>query len=156
MNPTPTATYRVPSPFAACVDFKPNQLWQQKHRTWTFRSDLMAAGTPDKFQFEQLENFILKDLHGTYFTASIFDNCHALRLPIDPKEPGRRPKSGNLVLQINYSNVITIDNRVHLSWLTPQINPELFGILQRFSSTPADSPLSIAAREYRQTLNIQP
>ena len=111
MNTAPTATPKLPAPFAAVVHFKQNYLWQKKHSSWTFRSnDLSPEPSTLDQQYRFLEQFVLKELQGTYLTASVFDNCGLLRIPAYDQQA---QKSRNLIWQYEYMK-FKIDKRRYL------------------------------------------
>lgn len=114
MNTATTPTPKQLPPFAAVVHFRDSALFQQKHKSWTFRSDYVCPlNTPVHKQYEILENYILRTIKDTYETATIFDNCGKSHVFY-----GEERAKNNLVLQVNYGR-ITIDNRryLDLSWM---------------------------------------
>ena len=128
MNTTTDTPKKTLAPFAAKIEFKPNNLWQGIHQRWTFRSDyFVELNAPPKKQFFVLENFILKDLKGTYFQASIFDN--RLKNYSDPART-QFEKSNNLILQV-YNDFIKIDKRkdLDLSWMEPTFDTNFLNFL---------------------------
>src|SRR6185295_16276244 len=114
MNTATAPTTKKLPPFAAVVHFKDTSLYQQKHKSWTFRSDYICPiDTPVHKQYQYIENLILRDIKGSYSVASIFDNCGKSFVAY-----GEEKAKNNLVLQISYDR-ITVDNRkfLDLSWM---------------------------------------
>lgn len=147
---TATIPIRPPlAPFAAKIHFKPGQLWQKKHKEWTFRSDQFAANNaPAEQHFKALEKMIMKDFCDTFVVASIFDN----RL-----KPYSGPeKKNNLVFQICY-NKIWIDRRreLDLSFLDATFDKDfIIRMYESFSDACCYNPLDTAISQYKQTFNL--
>lgn len=155
MNTNPTATRKQLAPFAAVLHFKPDSLYQQKHKSWTFRSDWIAPiDTPIHKQFSYLEKFVLKEMQGTYETASIFNNCGLVITPYGSETP-----KDNLVLYVHRDR-ITIDRRsfIDTSFLQPSYDRDFLEYLaisfeeQKYFIDLQANALSDGAKAYKEAL----
>jgi len=155
MNTSPTTPKKQLPPFAAVVHFKHNCLYQQKHPSWTFRSDWVSPlNTPIHKQFLYLESHILKELKGQYITASIFNNCGQITIPYGEELP-----KNNLVLYIDHDQ-IKVDHRkyIDLSFLEHTYDKTFLEFLavsfeqQKYEIDLKASILSGYAKEYKENI----
>jgi hypothetical protein len=157
MNTSPDTTRKETPPFAAVLHFKRGHFYQQKHKSWTFRSDWVSPiHTPIHKQFTYLESFVLKEMKGTYLQASIFNNVGSY-LPYGEEVP-----KNNLVLYLENDRIL-IDRRhwIDTSFLYPTFDKSFLEYLacsfeeQKYFIDLQAERLPGYAKMYREALNIK-
>jgi len=147
MNTSPHTRMIQPSPFAAKMLFKDGQLYQKKHKIWTFRSDQLTVSKDPSVHYREIEKLITHSYYDTYEQATIFDNR--------PKPIIDGKKENNLVVQFNF-NIVNknCDNRhkLDLSFMEWTFDKEYMNFLASdFANYCWFDPLKSAISQYKNS-----